>query len=160
MKSDGSETSAGYLLLGYVDARLLALYQAGIVPSLELARTQAALTATGQGDEAAVPLYIQQVAAHDCLPKSGRGEFDHAVDVDEPASVPSLDSLARPVAEGRAEDAEWHSFSALEQQLELPDEEVEDYSLDDRLEATRLALAELEAGEDVSVPLLRQVTAK
>ena len=122
MKSDGSETSAGYLLLGYVDARLLALYQAGVVPSLELARTQAALTATGQGDGAAVPLYIQQGAAHDFLHRSGPGDFDQAVEADEPASVPSLDSMARPVAEGRAEDAEWHSFSALEQQLELPED--------------------------------------
>ncbi len=39
MRADGSETSTNYLLLGYVDAELLALYQAGIVPTLELART-------------------------------------------------------------------------------------------------------------------------
>lgn len=59
-----------------------------------------------------------------------------------------------------AEDAEWHSFNALEQQLELPDEGAEDYSLEERLEATRLALAALEAGEEVSVPLLRQAPEK
>ena len=60
MRADGSETSTNYLLLGYVDAELLALYQAGIVPTLELARTQAALTAKGQGEGTAVALYLQQ----------------------------------------------------------------------------------------------------
>lgn len=156
MNKDGSETSAGYLLLGYVDARLLALYQAGVVPRLELARTPAALTATGQAAEAAVPLYIQQGAAHDFLPGSGTSESAQPVEADEPGSIPAQDSLARPVAE----DAEWHSFNALEQQLELPDEGAEDYSLEERLEATRLALAALEAGEEVSVPLLRQASEK
>ncbi|MBB2895281.1 hypothetical protein [Pseudomonas sp. AS2.8] len=156
MTTDGSETSAGYLLLGYVDARLLALYQAGVVPRLELARTQAALTATGQHDGTAVPLYLQQGAAHDLLPGAGPSESVQAAEAGEPASVPSPDSLARAVAE----DAEWHSFRALEQQLELPDEDAEDYSLEDRLEATRLALAALDAEEEVSVPLLRPVPTK
>lgn len=160
MTTDGSETSAGYLLLGYVDARLLALYQAGVVPRLELARTQAALTATSQDDGTAVPLYLQQGAAHDLLPGSGPSESVQAAGADEPASVPSPASLARAVAEEGAEDAEWHSFSALEQQLELPDEDAEDYSLEDRLEATRLALAALDAEEEVSVPLLRPVPTK
>ncbi|WP_273862891.1 hypothetical protein [Pseudomonas sp. LA5] len=155
MNKDGSETSAGYLLLGYVDARLLALYQAGVVPRLELACTPAALTATGQAAEA-VPLYIQQGAAHDFLPGSGASESAQPVEADEPGSIPAQDSLARPVAE----DAEWHSFNALEQQLELPDEGAEDYSLEERREATRLALAALEAGEEVSVPLLRQASEK
>lgn len=150
MNKDGSETSAGYLLLGYVDARLLALYQAGVVPRLEL-------TAKGQAAEATVPLYIQQGAAHALLPSSGPSECVEAAGAGEPASVALRDSLARPVAEGRAEDAEWHSFSALEQQLELPDEDAEDYSLEERREATRLALAALEAGEEISVPLLRQL---
>ena len=157
MNKDGSETSAGYLLLGYVDARLLALYQAGLMPKLELAPTPAALTATGQAAEATVPLYIQQGAAHALLPSSGPSECVEAAGAGEPASVALRDSLARPVAEGRAEDAEWHSFSALEQQLELPDEDAEDYSLEERREATRLALAALEAGEEISVPLLRQL---
>ncbi|WP_158896555.1 MULTISPECIES: hypothetical protein [unclassified Pseudomonas] len=160
MNKDGSETAAGYLLLGYVDARLLALYQAGVVPRLELARTSAALTATGQAAEAAVPLYIQQGAAHDVLPSSGPGESAEAAGAGEPASIPSLDSLACPVEEGSAEDAEWHSFSPLEQQLELPDEDAEDYSPEERREATRLALAALEAEEEVSVPLLRQMPVK
>ncbi|MDR6179068.1 hypothetical protein QE393_002328 [Pseudomonas sp. SORGH_AS 211] len=160
MNKDGSETSAGYLLLGYVDARLLALYQAGVVPRLELARTPAALTATGQADGAVVPLYIQQDAAHDVLPSSGPCEFAEAAGANEPPSIPSLDGLACPVAEDRAADAGWHSSSVLERQLELPDEDVEDYSLEERLEATRLALAELEAGDEVNVPLLRQVPVK
>lgn len=155
MNPDGSETSVGYLLLGYVDARLLALYQAGVVPRLELARTPAALTTTGQDDGAAVPLYIQQGAAHDFVPRSGPSESAQAAGAGEPASVPSLDSLSSPVVADRTEDAEWHSFDAPEQPLELPAEDVEDYSLEERLEATRLALAELEAGEEVSVPLLR-----
>jgi len=156
MPADGSEASTSYLLLGYADAERLALYQAGIVPTLELARTQAALTAPGQGEGAAVPLYIQQGAALGIVGKTGSSESDRAAGATEPQSVPSLETLASHFAEACAEVGEWQSLDGLEPQLDLP-EEGEDYSAEERLEAIHLALAELEAEEDITVPLLKQV---
>lgn len=159
MRADGSETSTNYLLLGYVDAELLALYQAGIVPTLELARTQAALTAKGQGEGTAVALYVQQDAAPEPGYKPGPSESARPNEAGEPQPNPSLETLAHHFAEDRAEVRELPSLGGAEPQLELPDD-GEDYSAQERLEAIHLALAALEAEEEISVPLLKQVPAK
>jgi len=159
MRADGSETSTNYLLLGYVDAELLALYQAGIVPTLELTRTQAALTAKGQGEGTAVALYLQQGAAPERMGRPDPSEAAQAAEGGEPPPVPSLETLAHHLAEDHAEAREWPSLGGAEPQLDLPDD-GEDYSAQERLEAIHLALAALEAEEEISVPLLKQVPAK
>lgn len=159
MRADGSETSTNYLLLGYVDAELLALYQAGIVPTLELARTQTALTAEGQGEGTAVALYLQQGAAPERMGRPDPSEAAQAAEGGEPPPVPSLETLAHHFAAGRADACEWPTPGGPEPQLELPDD-GEDYPAQERLEAIHLALAALEAEEEISVPLLKQVPAK
>jgi len=156
MRADGRETSTNYLVLGYVDAERLALYQAGRVPTLELARTQAASTAKGHGEGAAVALYIQQDAAPERLDQPGPSESVQRADADEPQPAPALESLARHFAADRADAGEWPTPGGPEPQL--PDD-GEDYSAEERLDAIHLALAALEAEEEISVPLLKQVPA-
>lgn len=158
MRADGRETSTNDLVLGYVDAELLALYQAGIVPTLELARTQAALTAKGQGEGTAVALYIQRGAAPERVDKPGPSESAQPNEAGESQPAPALESLARHFAAGRADACEWPTPGGPESQLELPDD-GEDYSEEERLEAIHLALSALEAEEEISVPLLKQVPA-
>lgn len=104
-------------------------------------------------------LYLQQGAAPERMGRPDPSEAAQAAEGGEPPPVPSLETLAHHLAEDHAEAREWPSLGGAEPQLDLPDD-GEDYSAQERLEAIHLALAALEAEEEISVPLLKQVPAK
>ncbi len=148
------------LLLANVDAELLALYQAGIVPTLELARTQTALTAKGQGEGTAVALYLQQGAAPERMGRPDPSEAAQAAEGGEPPPVPSLETLAPTIslqaaltpANGRPLAAPSHSWSCL------TTGKTTRHRSDSKPFTWRWP--RLRPEEEISVPLLKQVPAK
>ncbi|WP_338544666.1 hypothetical protein V6W80_14885 [Pseudomonas benzopyrenica] len=146
MSPDSSEVTEGFLLLGYADARLLKLYRTGEVDTLELVRDMASLTLNAEGSGEAVPVY-EQTLAYDSLPQACMNKTICLAGANEEGA---MDTLIRHLEEGRAEGLELHPFDEHEQRLDLPEEEFADYSEEDLIEATRLAMAELAADEEAS----------
>ncbi|MCD4863153.1 hypothetical protein [Pseudomonas sp. PLB05] len=106
----------------------------------------ASLTLNAKGSGEAVPVYEQSLA-HDSLPQACMNKTICLAGANEGGA---MDTQIRHLEEGLAEGLDLHPLDEHEQRLDLLEDEFADYSEEDLIEATRLAMAELAADEEAS----------